>query len=260
MRINFYKYQGTGNDFVIIDNRNNCFDKNNLDLIQKLCNRKFGIGADGLILIENIVGYDFNMIYYNADGTQSFCGNGSRCAVAFAKKLGIITSEVLFLSNDGEHQAKIDINDEVSLKMHDVLEIEKGENYYFINTGSPHYITEVNQLNDFDVFKEGKKIRNNERFKAKGTNVNFVKYKTDSIDIRTYERGVENETLSCGTGVSATALSWADKFGVKNGLIQINTKGGELKVRFNRDENGFNGIWLIGPATFVFKGEIEIRN
>lgn len=256
----FYKYQGTGNDFVMIDNRNNVFDKTNIELIQQLCDRRFGIGADGLILIENIADLDFNMIYFNADGSQSFCGNGSRCAVSFAKYLGIIKSQALFLSTDGEHEAWINEQGEVSLKMHDVEEVEKGNDYYFINTGSPHYITEVKDVDEVNVFEEGKKIRYNDRFKQEGTNVNFVNYKPDCLDIRTYERGVEDETLSCGTGVTASALSWADKSEILEGKVSINTKGGMLKVAFKRNDfGGFYDIWLIGPAVQVFKGEINLK-
>lgn len=255
---NFYKYQGTGNDFVMIDNRNDMFDKSNLALIKNLCDRRFGIGADGLILIENSTDLDFNMIYFNADGSKSFCGNGSRCAVVFAKYLGIIESQAIFLSTDGEHEAWINKNGEVSLKMHDVLEIEKGNDYYFIHTGSPHYIVDVDDVDKINVFEEGRKIRYNERFKSEGTNVNFVSYQTDSLQIRTYERGVENETLSCGTGVTASALSWADKYKLTEGKVLVKTQGGELKVAFKRNEFGFNDIWLIGPAVQVFKGEILI--
>jgi diaminopimelate epimerase len=258
MFLKFYKYQGTGNDFVMIDNRENVFDKNNIQLVQMLCDRKFGIGADGLILIENIEDLDFNMIYFNADGTQSFCGNGSRCAVAFAKFLGIIEKQAMFLSTDGEHEAWITENGEVSLKMHDVESIEKGNDFYFINTGSPHYITEVSNLKEIDVLEKGKAIRYNERFNLEGTNVNFVKYNEESIEVRTYERGVENETLSCGTGVTATALAWADKYKLSYGKVPIITQGGQLSVGFKRNEKGFNDIWLIGPATYVFKGELRI--
>lgn len=259
MKLTFYKYQGTGNDFVMIDNRNNVFDKTNINLVKKLCDRKFGIGADGLILIEDLPDLDFNMVYFNSDGTQSFCGNGSRCAVSFAKYLGIIDSQAMFLSTDGEHEAWINKSGEVSLKMHDVEEIEQSASNYFINTGSPHYIVEVNDVDLVDVFIEGQKIRYNDRFRKEGTNVNFVNYKQDSLDIRTYERGVEDETLSCGTGVTASALSWADKYNVPSSKLKVNTKGGELYVAYKRtDTKGFNDIWLIGPAVMVFKGEIEI--
>ncbi|MBL4668948.1 MAG: diaminopimelate epimerase [Flavobacteriales bacterium] len=258
MKIEFYKYQGTGNDFVMIDNRNNVFDKNNLKAVQQLCDRHFGVGADGLILIENIEDLDFNMIYFNADGTQSFCGNGSRCTVAFAKYLGIIEKQALFLSTDGEHEAWINDEGEVSLKMHDVESIEKGKGYYFINTGSPHYITQVEDLKKVDVKTKGAAIRYSERFKVEGTNVNFVKFGDSQLDIRTYERGVEDETLSCGTGVTAAALSLADHKSLSSGVIHIKAAGGNLKVGFKRNGNVFSDIWLIGPATFVYKGEFLI--
>ena len=258
MQIQFYKYQGTGNDFVMIDNRNNIFDKSNIKAVQQLCDRRFGVGADGLILIENLEDLDFNMIYFNADGTQSFCGNGSRCAVAFAKHLGIIEKQAMFLSTDGEHEAWINDLGEVSLKMHDVENIEKGEGYYYINTGSPHYIVAVDNVAAINVKEAGATIRYNERFKAEGTNVNFVKYGENEFSIRTYERGVEDETLSCGTGVTAAALSLADTIKLAAGVISINAVGGILKVGFKRNGNVFSDIWLIGPATLVFKGNIEL--
>ena len=258
MQIQFYKYQGTGNDFVMIDNRNNIFDKSNIKAVQQLCDRRFGVGADGLILIENLEDLDFNMIYFNADGTQSFCGNGSRCAVAFAKHLGIIEKQAMFLSTDGEHEAWINDLGEVSLKMHDVENIEKGEGYYYINTGSPHYIVAVDNVAAINVKEAGATIRYNKRFKAEGTNVNFVKYGENEFSIRTYERGVEDETLSCGTGVTAAALSLADTNKLAAGVISINAVGGILKVGFKRNGNVFSDIWLIGPATLVFKGNIEL--
>jgi diaminopimelate epimerase len=258
MLMEFYKYQGTGNDFIMVDNRDNFFDKSNLKQVQQLCDRKFGIGADGLILIENLDDLDFNMIYFNADGSQSFCGNGSRCAVSFAKSLGIIEKQAMFLSTDGEHEAWINDEGEVSLKMHDVENIEKGDDYYFIDTGSPHYIVSVDDVKGVDVKVKGAAIRYNDRFKAEGTNVNFVKYNENALDIRTYERGVEGETLSCGTGVTAAALSLADNQGLDAGVININAVGGQLKIGFKREGNTFKDIWLIGAATFVYKGEIEL--
>ena len=258
MQIEFYKYQGTGNDFVMIDNRNQFFDKTNLKNIQEICDRRFGVGADGLILIEDLEDLDFNMIYFNADGTQSFCGNGSRCAVAFAKHLGIIEKQARFLSTDGEHEAWINATGEVSLKMHDVSNIEKGDGYYYINTGSPHYIINVSDVKAVDVKTEGAEIRYSERFKAEGTNVNFVKFNEIEFEIRTYERGVEDETLSCGTGVTAAALSFADSRGLQEGVIYVKAIGGNLKVGFKRNGNEFKDIWLIGPAAQVFKGEIVL--
>ncbi len=259
MKIQFYKYQGTGNDFVMIDNRNNVFDQSSTALVQKLCDRRYGVGADGLILIENLDDLDFNMIYFNADGSQSFCGNGSRCAVAFAKRLGIIEKQALFLSTDGEHEAWINADGQVSLKMHDVLTFEKGDDYYFINTGSPHYIVQAANVKAVNVKEEGAAIRYNDRFKAEGTNVNFVNYSDSSLEIRTYERGVEDETLSCGTGVTAAALSLADVNKLDAGKIDINAAGGQLQVSFKRVGNEFKDIWLIGPATEVYQGEIEIN-
>jgi len=241
--MNFYKYQGTGNDFVMIDNRSNVFDKTNIQLVQQLCNRKFGIGADGLILIENHSEFDFEMIYFNADGSKSFCGNGSRCAVAFAKYLGIIESQAYFLSTDGEHEAWINKNGEVSLKMHDVENIEKGADYYFIDTGSPHYIIQTDNLQTLNVKEQGAAIRYNERFENEGTNVNFVEQKNGKTTLRTYERGVEDETLSCGTGVTAVALSIADQQQLGASKIEIQTQGGLLKVAFKRDAAKFTDIW-----------------
>ena len=198
------------------------------------------------------------MIYFNADGSQSFCGNGSRCAVAFAKYLGIIEKQAMFLSTDGEHEAWINEQGEVSLKMHDVKNIEKGEDYYFINTGSPHYIVNVDDVSNVDVKERGAAVRYNERFKEEGTNVNFVTYGDNSLEIRTYERGVEDETLSCGTGVTAAALSLADSQSIDAGVIQVNAVGGNLKVGFKKIGNEFKDIWLIGPAVYVYKGDLEL--
>ena len=259
MQLHCYKYQGTGNDFVLLDNR----EKNislTTEQIKWLCNRRFGIGADGLILLELEPGIDFKMVYFNSDGNESsMCGNGGRCITAFAKYLGIINSEAKFLAIDGIHEAKID-TDLVSLKMNDVRQVEVGENYFYLNTGSPHYVKFVNNLEEFNVFKEGKKIRNNDRFIFEGTNVNFIEKIDHELFVRTYERGVESETLSCGTGVTAAALVAALK-GVstdKNNCA-IKTLGGHLNVKFDKVlENTFYNIWLQGPATFVFKTTIEV--
>ena len=256
--LQFYKYQGTGNDFVMIDNRDNVFDPSNLSLVQKLCDRKFGIGADGLILIQNIQGYDFEMIYFNSDGSQSLCGNGSRCAVNFAKKLGIIGSETYFLAIDGPHEAIVNPNGIVKLKMGDVSAIEAGDDYYFINTGSPHWVQYAQNLQSFDVFTYGKNIRYNERFKENGTNVNFIEnLPNGDLFVRTYERGVENETLSCGTGVTAAALAASTK-GLQS-PIKIKALGGQLEIAFKGSaSDGFTDIWLIGPAEEVFKGQVTV--
>ncbi len=258
MKLTFYKYQGAGNDFVMIDNRLECFDKSNLNIVKALCDRRFGIGADGLILIENHPKLDFNMIYYNSDGSQSFCGNGSRCAISFAKFLGIIDKNCQFNSTDGVHDGVFVSEQEIHLNMHDVIEFEKGKNYFFINTGSPHYIIQSNNVDLIDVITEAHKIRYNERFKTEGTNVNFVEIISENkLKIRTYERGVENETLACGTGVTAAALAHCYNAKGKHS-VDVLAKGGRLKVLFENTDKGSEKIWLIGAGEQVFKGEINV--
>jgi diaminopimelate epimerase len=252
----FYKYHGAGNDFIMIDNRDGHFDKTNLQLVRFLCHRHFGVGSDGLILLENHPELDFTMVFYNPDGSQSFCGNGSRCAIAFAKRLGMIENTCTFLSTDGVHEGVYLSDEEIHLKIHDVGNVEVGEDYLLINTGSPHYIQFVADLEAVDVVSEGKKIRYNERFKQEGVNVNFVQRLDDtSIAIRTYERGVENETLACGTGIVAAALASHLKYATS---IHINVKarGGDLFVKFDaKTNNHFTNVWLVGPAVFVFTGD-----
>lgn len=256
MQLKFYKYQGTGNDFVMIDDREN---RHHLTAqqIQGLCDRRFGIGADGVILIRNHDSVDFEMVYYNSDGSQSFCGNGSRCALAFAEFLGIYQHQATFIAIDGEHIGKSE-NQQYYTKMGDVSEVEIGEEYMFINTGSPHYVIWKEDLNNFDIVKDARAIRYNDRFKAEGTNVNFVKELPEGVQVRTYERGVEDETLSCGTGVTAVTLAQAMKYDLSASELKIKVEGGELKVSFERDGNLFKNIWLIGPAEFVFKGTIDL--
>ncbi|WP_338767677.1 diaminopimelate epimerase [Bernardetia sp. ABR2-2B] len=297
----FYKYQGTGNDFIMIDNRDNSFSKEqkkDKDFIEKLCHRRFGIGADGLILIENpekssegkSLEGDFVMVYFNSDGnTSSMCGNGGRCAVAFAYRLGVFEGkETTFMAFDGLHFAKVtsvenqekEIITEVELQMGDVSKVETNlhsnfetnQSAYFLDTGSPHYVGFLNEekattdLENYDVVEEGKKVRYNERFKKEGTNVNFVasnanNSEKNSIFVRTYERGVEDETLSCGTGVTACAIAYAlHNPNLNANLVNIQTLGGNLKVRFDystqNSEHNFTNIFLIGAATAVFEGEI----
>lgn len=254
--ITFYKYQGTGNDFIVIDNRDSkkVFST---DWIKKVCDRHFGIGSDGLILIENAADSDFEMVFYNPDGSKSFCGNGSRCAMAFAAYLKIITTEGSFTAIDGKHMGKIISPLEVSISVKDVSSFENIGQDYFIHTGSPHYIIYVNDVDSIDIINDAHKIRYNTRFEKEGTNVNFVQILSEGIKVRTYERGVENETLSCGSGVTACALSYA----IKNAEIKsckVISKGGVLNVRFERENNSFSKIQLIGPAQFVFKGEIDV--
>ena len=255
MSFSFYKYQATGNDFIIIDNRLKVFDKNDTKLVAKLCDRRHGIGADGLILLELDNDFDFRMVYFNSDGNQStMCGNGGRCIVSFAKKLNIIYNSTIFSAIDGSHEAKIN-NNVVELKMNDISTIKKIENDYFLDTGSPHYVSLRSHISQIDVQKEGSFIRNNDIFKKEGVNVNFVEICDENhFSIRTYERGVEAETLSCGTGATAVAIAMhACKKTFSNNLI-IKTRGGNLKVNFSENSSNYSDIWLSGPSKFIFQG------
>ena len=259
MEIQFSKYQGTGNDFVIIDNRDRKIALSNQQ-IAFLCDRKFGIGSDGLILLGTANDYDFSMVYYNADGTEgTMCGNGGRCLVQFAYDHGIVKENYHFIAIDGPHEAKIENNGWIHLKMTDVNAVETGDNFFVTNTGSPHYVQFVKDIKLFDVVTNGKSIRYNERFKAAGVNVNFIEFQKDHLFVRTYERGVENETYSCGTGVTAAAITThLHKAGAQH--VAIQTLGGQLAVSFNNQGGGhFNQIWLQGPATFVYKGNIHLK-
>ncbi|MDA1267614.1 MAG: diaminopimelate epimerase [Bacteroidetes bacterium] len=255
--ISFFKYQGTGNDFVMVDYRLAHWDLGNLRLITALCDRKFGIGADGLILIRSHADYDFEMVYFNVDGSQSFCGNGARCAVAFASFLGIIAQYTRFLAIDGPHEARI-ARGEVSLKMAKVSQISESLGDAFVHTGSPHHVRWVEQLEDYPVLEQGKRLRHDPCYAPGGSNVNFVqKLGDDEIFVRTFERGVENETLSCGTGVTAAALVCGALTQQKD--IQIRTLGGNLRVTFEGNaKEGFDNIWLIGPAQQVYAGQIQL--
>ncbi|MBL4651525.1 MAG: diaminopimelate epimerase [Flavobacteriales bacterium] len=253
----FFKYQGTGNDFVIIDNRDM-----SVNLSQKqvadICNRRFGIGADGLILLQDHKDYHFEMVYFNSDGNESsMCGNGGRCLIAFVKSLDIFESECTFRAIDGNHEGKIE-SGKVHLKMADITAIEKSPNFYFINTGSPHYVTFVDDVHQIDLKARARKVRYSDRFKDEGTNVNFVS--KPNAEIRTYERGVEDETLSCGTGATACAIAMNLENQAKyENSCTLQTEGGELTVSYNRiSEQQFSDIWLIGPAEFVFKGEVNV--
>jgi diaminopimelate epimerase len=256
MELTFYKYQGTGNDFVMIDNRSQFFPKENTQLIEKLCDRRFGIGGDGLILLENHLDYDFTMVYYNSDGNESsMCGNGGRCLVAFAKQMGVIENKAEFEAVDGYHYATVDVNGIVALQMKDVETINQYENYSFLNTGSPHHV----QLVELDIKTEGAKIRYSDLYGKAGSNVNFVnQLANDIFAVRTYERGVEDETLSCGTGVTAVAIAMHQSGKTNNNIIDLNVEGGKLKVQFDVDNGKYTNVFLIGPATFVFEGKIDL--
>lgn len=254
MGIPFYKYQGTGNDFIMIDNRQGIFSKNDTKLINTMCDRKFGIGADGLILLENHEKLDFTMVYYNADGNpSSMCGNGGRCIVAFAKRLNIISDNTTFMAVDGEHEAKI-IEGKVHLKMIDVDKVEDHGSYLFANTGSPHHVELVEDLAGYPVFERGSAIRYGELYGEAGSNINFVEKKEEGFALRTYERGVEDETLSCGTGATAVALALDTLNKVSGNSVKLAVEGGALEVSFEKVDNGYKNIYLIGPAENVFEG------
>lgn len=256
----FFKYQGAGNDFILIDNRENFFDSQNVALVAHLCDRRFGIGADGLMLLQAHADYDFEMVYYNADGNiGSMCGNGGRCIVAFAKHLGVIGQKTKFLAVDGEHEATLNAQgDWVSLKMIDVTDISRDGDAFVLNTGSPHYVKVVDDLNKLDVYQEGRAIRYSPTYAKEGINVNFVEPRSEGYAVRTYERGVEDETLACGTGVTAVALAMAiDNQLMGNIITPIKAKGGELTIRFSRlSASSFSDIYLEGPAKLVFEGNL----
>jgi diaminopimelate epimerase len=263
MRIEFFKYQGNGNDFVFIDDRTGVFPKEREEhLIARMCNRKFGIGADGLVLIRNHPKADFEMVYYNADGKLgSMCGNGGRCAIHFTHSIGVAKNEMVFMAFDGLHLGKILENGWMSLEMRPTLFPKKvSENAYEIDTGSPHYVRFENDLAAIEVVNEGRKIRYSPGYAEKGINVNFVEVKDDqSLCVHTYERGVEDETLACGTGVAAAAISYLTHFEHTRESIDIETKGGPLRIRLSKGSEGFEAIWLEGPVSHVFKGYWELK-
>ncbi len=254
MNINFTKYHGTGNDFIMIDDRSESFDDSNVKIIESMCSRRFGVGADGLILLRNQKGYDFKMVYFNADGRQSsMCGNGGRCLVHFAHSLDVFVDHCTFLAIDGDHLAEMLGADIVKLKMGDVGKLSQDGNDFVLNTGSPHYVQFVEDACSRDVKNEGAEIRCSETYKAEGINVNFVNLSNAILNVVTYERGVEDETYSCGTGVTASALVAHHIYG-SSSPISISTKGGSLKVHFSKTDRGYNNIWLEGPAAKVFVG------
>lgn len=254
----FYKYQGTGNDFIIFDNRTLFFPKRNNKLISTLCNRHFGIGADGLILLENDKNSDFKMVYFNADGNEStMCGNGGRCIVAFAQKLHLFDKKTSFLAIDGLHHATIDASS-VSLQMIDVSEVRISEHSIFVNTGSPHHIEIVDDLEHFPVIDKARKIIKS-KYSTEGCNVNFVEQLNDNtFKVRTYERGVEDETLACGTGVTAVAIAMHKINKTNSNHIKLNVLGGNLEVKFIAEHDRYANVVLSGPTQFVFKGTLSL--
>jgi diaminopimelate epimerase len=258
MNIVFNKYQGAGNDFIIIDNRTDIFNPSANELINKLCNRRFGIGADGLILISKHKAADFEMKYFNSDGKiASMCGNGGRCVAHFARKWDIAGTKQKFMAFDGIHEAEVE-NNSVRLQMGNVSNYELLGGNYFINTGSPHYVVFTGDVDSVNVFEEGKKLRWSPMFAPGGTNVNFVEIVDDGLYVRTFERGVEDETLACGTGVTASAIASVLEGHFDTNSVSVRTKGGNLRVDFEINEGKVSNIWLTGPATFVYEGNINI--
>ena len=257
MLVKFNKYQGTGNDFVIIDLTKDDF-KFSKNQIKKICDRKHGIGADGLILISNHNSLSFEMKFFNPDGSTSFCGNGSRCAVLFCFHQGIVQSNCSFMTNDGIHQGQVLEDEKIKISIKSPVLVDKLSNGDFeVNTGSPHYVQVSESLDNIDFNNYCKSIRNNDKYFQDGININLVKIEDDFLDMRTYERGVEDETLSCGSGVTATALAIAYENKIENSLL-VKTRGGKLKVDFERSENKFGKIFLIGSAKFVFSGDYNL--
>ena len=265
MEIVFYKYHGCGNDFVMIDNRNGCFNNYDNKFISKICDRKYGVGADGLILLENNKDLDFTMKYFNSDGSESgLCGNGARCITEFAKRLGIINNSASFQAIDGVHYSEILDENYVKVKMNDIdmsnyKAIDLTNDNFYLDNGSPHLVINSRNITQIDVSNEGKKIRYNKKYSKNGVNVNFIEYNQNdsSCKVRTYERGVEDETLSCGTGAVAVAIA-LNYLGIENSNeIKISMKGGDLLVSFNRNEDRFYDIWLSGDVCEVYKGKID---
>ncbi len=256
MKIDFYKYHGTGNDFIMIDGRTGI--ELSTEQIQFLCDRHFGIGSDGLLIVRNSHDYDFRMQFYNPDGSEgSFCGNGARCIVKFAKQLDIIANKCFFIAKDGIHKAQI-INENVQLQMIDVADYKIYDDLIYLNTGTQHAVVFVDDIDRIDIKNSATKIRFDQRFAPQGTNVNFIQKYKDGIKIRTYEKGVEAETLSCGTGVVASSLAYALEHKIEKGRIRVKAKGGDLSVDFEKNETGFEKIFLTAQAKLVFFGEIDV--
>lgn len=255
MKFEFHKYQGTGNDFVLIDDRAQRFDTEDQDLIAAICDRRFGVGADGLILLRDHPDLDFEMIYFNSDGApSSMCGNGGRCIVRFAASLGLVGEEVAFMAVDGPHNARV-TDRVIALQMGDVTTVKKENSHVFLDTGSPHHVQWVDDVAQYAVVTEGRRIRN-QVYGKPGANVNYVEVlDATRVKVRTYERGVEDETLSCGTGVTAVAIAMHATGKTQESSVEIITPGGELKVDFRHTENGYTDVWLTGPAQSVFKGQ-----
>ena len=255
--LRFFKYQGTGNDFVMIDNRESLFNRSDTTLIARLCHRKFGVGADGLILINTHSEYDFEMVYFNADATRSTCGNGARCAVHLAHRLGIIEKETRFIMEEDEYKAYIE-DDLIRIRMVDVPQIQTFPEGYLLNTGTRHFVRLVEKLSEYKVVEEGRQLRYDPRFQPIGANINFVETKDGDVHMRIYEKGVENETLSSGTGVTAVALTLACLQDLPS-PVAVHTRGGILNVAFERSgPTSFTQVYMAGPAKMVFQGTVFV--
>ena len=253
----FYKYQGTGNDFTMIDNRESIFDDSDTEHITRLCDRKFGVGSDGLILLSAHPAYDFEMVYFNADATRSTCGNGARCAVHLAHHLGIISDETRFVMEGDEYLAFVE-NDRIRIRMVDVSNVQKFPEGYLLNTGTRHFVRIIKKLSDYNVVGEGSRLRYDERFQPVGANINFVEVNDKEVRMRIYEKGVENETLSSGTGVTAVALTLAHTQDLPS-PITVHTRGGTLTVSFVRSgPASFTQVYMAGPAEMVFQGTVFV--
>lgn len=262
MKVPFFKYHGAGNDFILLDDRDGQLPPLNVEAVAAWCARHTGIGADGLMLLQLQDGYDFKMKYYNSDGREgSMCGNGGRCIVAFANSLGMLKgAQTRFIAVDGPHEAVVSSSDFIELKMGDVAAPASIPEGYFANTGSPHALLFREDLDKVDVFREGRALRYSPPWKDAGVNVNFVQIiDNDTLCVYTYERGVEDETLSCGTGVTAAAIAFHASGRSVSNNITIHTKGGVLNVRFEPQPDGtYQNVWLSGPAVFVFQGETTL--
>lgn len=261
MEIPFFKYHGTGNDFVIFDGRDTpLITMLDEESIAAICHRRFGIGADGVMILQDHPSEDFNMVYFNSDGKpSSMCGNGGRCLVSFAHRMGLFKDRCTFMAIDGLHEATIK-GDQVELKMNDVTELEKDNGNTILNTGSPHYVKHCSDLDALSITEAAHAIRYNERFAQEGINVNFIQPVEEGIRIRTYERGVEDETWACGTGATAAAIAFVEGTNtLGNHEIQVKVEGGSLVVKLNKTATGYNNVWLCGPAQFVFSGVVDLE-
>lgn len=258
MKILFNKYEGTGNDFIIVRNSPPVLDHADSELVRRLCDRRFGIGADGLILIEECAGYDFRMVYFNCDGLPStMCGNGARCAAHYVMKNITGFRNLTFMASDGAHYARHTGGDNIEVSIRDVSGFTETSDGVLLNTGVPHLVVFADNIDEADLTATARPLRFSPAYAPRGVNVNLVETDGQQLKVRTYERGVEDETLSCGTGVTASAIAAAITGKIVTDDIMVKARGGTLSVRFRLYAGGATDIHLTGPATFVYTGEIE---